>query len=127
MKRTAIKDYKEITETVQKYIDGCNEGKSAIMKSAFDHGAVMYGTKPDGTIEAQGSIENLYGIVDTVGADKSGNARIDVLDTTEYTAVVRVIIENWHGLTFTDYHSLMKINGDWKIAAKVYYTHAEEI
>lgn len=125
MKRTTIKDYKEITETMQKYIDGCNEGKSAIMKPAFDNGAVMYGTKSGGEVEAQGSIENLYGIVDTVGADKSGNARIDILDTTEYTAVVRVIIENWHGLTFTDYHSLMKINGEWKIVAKIYHTHAE--
>lgn len=125
MKRTAIKEYKEIAETVQKYIDGCNDGKSAIMKPAFDNGAVMYGTKSDGTVEAQGSIKNLYEIVDTVGADENGKARIDVLDTTEYTAVVRVIIENWHGLTFTDYHSLMKINGEWKIVAKVYHTHAE--
>lgn len=125
MKRTAIEDYKEIVETVQKYIDGCNEGKSEIMNPAFDNGAVMYGTKPNGEIEAQGSIENLYGIVDTVGADKGGKARVDVLDTTEYTAVVRVIIENWHGLTFTDYLLLMKMNGEWKMVAKVYYTHAE--
>lgn len=125
MKRTTIKDYNEIIKTVQQYIDGCNEGKSAIMKPAFDSGAVMFGTKSDGATEAQGSIDNLYGIVDTVGADKNDDARVDVLDTTEYTAVVRVIIENWHGLTFTDYHSLMKINGEWKIVAKVYHTHAE--
>lgn len=125
MKRTTLNDYAEITAVVQKYIDGCNEGKSAVMKPAFDDGAIMYGTKADGSVEATGTISNLYGIVDSVGADKNGGARIDVLDTTEYTAVVRVIIENWHGLTFTDYHSLMKINGEWKIVAKVYHTHAE--
>lgn len=125
MKRTNLSDYEAITAVVQKYIDGCNEGKSAVMKPAFDNGAVMYGTKADGTVEAKGSIENLYAIVDSVGADKNGNARIDVLDTTEDTAVVRVIIENWHGLTFTDYHSLMKIDGEWKIVAKVYHTFAE--
>lgn len=98
MKRTTTKDYAEITAVVQKYIDGCNEGKSAVMKPAFDNGAVMYGTKAVGSVEATGSIENLYGIVDAVGADKNGNARIDILDTTECTAVVRVIIENWHDL-----------------------------
>lgn len=125
MRRTTTKDYAEIAAVVQKYIEGCNEGKSAVMKPAFDGGAVMYGTKADGSVEASGSIENLYGIVDSVGADNGGSARIDILDTTECTAVARVIIENWHGLTFTDYHSLMKIGDEWKIVAKVYHTHAE--
>ena len=125
MKRTNLLDYAAITAVVQKYIDGCNAGKSAIMKPAFDDEAVMFGTKADGTLEARGSIENLYTIIDSVGADKNGKARIDVLDTTEDTAVVRVVIENWHGLTFTDYHSLMKINGEWKIVAKIYHTFAE--
>lgn len=125
MKRTTAEDYAAIAAVVQKYIDGCSEGKSTVMKPAFDDGAVMYGTKADGTVEAKGSIGNLYGIIDSAGADKNGRARIDILDTTECTAVVRVIIENWHGLIFTDYHSLMKIDGEWKIVAKVYHTHAE--
>lgn len=125
MKRTDLKNYAEITAVVRKYIDGCNEGSSEIMKPAFDDEAVMYGTKADGTVEAKGTIRNLYAVVDSVGADKNGKARIDVLDTTEDTAVVRVVIENWHGLTFTDYHSLMKLDGEWKIVAKVYHTFAE--
>lgn len=57
MKRTNLSDYEAITAVVQKYIDGCNEGKSAVMKPAFDNGAVMYGTKADGTVEAKGSMK----------------------------------------------------------------------
>lgn len=125
MKRTTISDYSNIISTVQKYLDGCNEGKSQIMKPAFDDEAVMFGAKADGTLEAKGTINNLYAIVDSVGADENGQSRIDVLDSTPTTAVVRVIIENWHGLTFTDYHSLIKIDGQWKIVAKVYNTFAE--
>ena len=82
MKRTNTNDYNAILKTVQKYIDGCNEGKSEIMKSAFDDGAVMYGANADGSLAEKGSIENLYAIVDQVGADKNGSSRIDVLDTT---------------------------------------------
>lgn len=125
MKRTNLNDYSKITTVVQKYIDSCNEGNSVTMMPAFDKDAVMFGTKSDGEVEARGTIENLYKVVDSVGADKNGSSRIDVLDTTENTAVVRVVIENWHGLTFTDYHSLMKIDGEWKIVAKVYHTFAE--
>ena len=122
MNRTTVKDYETILATVQKYIDGCNEGKSEIMKPAFDEGAVMYSVNPDGTVAAAGSINNLYAIVDQVGADKGGVSRVDVIDSTETTAIVRVVIENWHGLSFIDHHSLVKIGGEWKIVAKIYHS-----
>ena len=82
MNRTSIKDYSEIIATVQKYVDGCNEGKSEVMKPAFDAGAVMYSVNADGTVAAQGSIENLYAIVDQVGPDHGGSARVDVIEST---------------------------------------------
>ena len=122
MNRTTIKDYEEILETMQKYIDGCNEGKSEIMKPAFDEGAVMYSVNPDGTVAVEGSINNLYATVDQLGADKGGSSRMDVIDSTETTAIVRVVIENWHGLSFIDHHSLVKMGGEWKIVAKIYHT-----
>lgn len=122
MNRTTIKDYEAILATVQKYVDGCNEGKSEIMKPAFDEGAVMYSVNADGTVAAAGSIDNLYAIVDQVGPDKSGSARLDVIDSTETTAIVRVVIENWHGLSFIDHHSLVKFGNEWKIVAKIYHT-----
>lgn len=122
MNRTTVKDYEAITAIVQKYIDGCNAGKSEIMKPAFDDGAVMYSMNSDGTVAAAGSIDVLYGIVDQLGADNGGSARIDVVDSTETTAIVRVVIENWHGLTFIDHHSLVKTADGWKIVAKIYHT-----
>ncbi|MBQ8088395.1 MAG: nuclear transport factor 2 family protein [Clostridia bacterium] len=122
MSRTTIQDYNAIISTVQKYIDGCNEGKSEIMKPAFDEGAVMYSVNADGSVAAKGSIENLYAIVDQVGADHSGSARMDVIESTPTTAVVRVVIENWHNLSFIDHHSLVKFEDGWKIVAKVYHS-----
>ena len=122
MNRTSIKDYSEIIATVQKYIDGCNEGKSEVMKPAFDAGAVMYSVNADGTVAAQGSINNLYAIVDQVGPDHGGSARMDVIESTPTTAVVCVVIENWHGLSFIDHHSLVKFADGWRIVAKVYHS-----
>ncbi len=122
MNRTTVKDYEAIVATVQRYIDGCNEGRSEIMKPVFDEGAVMYSMNSDGTVAAAGSIANLYAIVDQLGVDRGGSARVDVIDSTETTAVVRVVIENWHGLTFIDHHSLVKMKDGWRIVAKIYHT-----
>ena len=33
---------------------------------------------------------------------------------------IEVIEDNWHGYKFTDILNLNKINGEWKIVAKVY-------
>ena len=44
------------------------------------------------------------------------------IDSTETTAIVRVVIENWHGLSFIDHHSLVKIGGEWKIVANIYHS-----
>ena len=39
-----------------------------------------------------------------------------------YTFLVQVIEDNWHGYKFTDILNLNKINGEWKIVAKIYDT-----
>lgn len=36
-------------------------------------------------------------------------------------ATVRVVLGNWHGMSFTDFHSLVKIDGKWTIVAKIFH------
>lgn len=48
-------------------------------------------------------------------------AEVDVLEVTGTAATVRVVLENWHGMSFTDYHSLVKIDGKWQIVSKVFH------
>ena len=116
-----ISDYEAIVKVLNLYVLGCNEGKSEIMKPAFAEGAVMYGTDKDGSTVG-GSIENLFKGIDASGKTNA-KAHIDVLHVSGTIAIARVIMEGWHGLTFTDLHQLFKSNGEWKIIAKAYYTH----
>lgn len=48
--------------------------------------------------------------------------QVDVLDSTDTTAVVRIMAENWHGASFVDHHSLVKTDKGWKIVAKIHHT-----
>ena len=121
MEKIHVSDYEAVLETVGKYTEACKAGKSDIMKPAFTDNALMYGYLNGEYYH--GSIEALYGAVDAFGPAPETLARVDVLNIEGTAAVARVTLENWHGLSFTDFHSLIKENGQWTILAKVFHQY----
>lgn len=97
------------------YVNGCATGDVEPTKKAFHKDAVMYGYL-NGELSA-GSIENLYAAISALGA----KSEVDVMEVVGTAATVRVVLENWHGLSFTDFHSLVKIDGKWTIVAKIFH------
>ena len=124
--RASIEEYKAVEEAAMKFVKSVAEGKSSYAKELFIDEAVLFGYL-DGKLE-HGSIEQFYENVDTVGADKGFNARVDVIDIEETLAVVRVLEENWGGrIDFTDYLLLMKMDGQWRCVAKAYNQNSNTI
>ena len=121
MEKIMVSDYEEIMEVVGKYTEGCRKGDTALMKQAFDKGATMYGYLNGQLYD--GSIENLYAAVDALGGDEASRTRIDVLEVQGNAAAVRVTLEDWHQIAFTDFHSLLKMDGQWKIVGKVFHQY----
>ena len=103
-----IRDYEEIRKVAQMYIDGGN-GDSSIMKPAFHKNATINGEP----------IQGLFDAVDKAG-ETSARAIVDVLDATGDVAAIRIVMEDWHGQNFVDYHLLRKDTDGWKIVAKVF-------
>lgn len=121
MDKIKVSDYEEVLATIAKYTEACKKGESEIMKSAFTSNALMYGYLNGDLFD--GSIEALYGAVDQFGPAPEAITRVDVLSIEGTAATVRVVLENWHGIAFTDFHSLLKIDGEWKIVAKVFHQY----
>jgi hypothetical protein len=121
MSKTTIKDHDQIIEAINKYVDGVTSGKSEVMKPAFHKDAIMYGFEVDGLVE--GSIQNLYDFVDQAGPAQNLQARIDILDIEGTVASARIALENIHGATYTDFHQLLKIDGEWKVISKLFHRH----
>ncbi len=121
MEKIKVTDYEEVLATIEKYTKACKEGKSDIMKPAFTDNALMYGYL-NGTYY-NGSIKALYEAVDAFGASPEAKSRVDILSIEGTAAVARVTLENWHGLAFTDFHSLIKEDGKWRIIAKVFHQY----
>lgn len=114
-----IQDYQEIKDVVMRYVNGCAMGDVELTKTAFHKDAIMYGYL-NGQLLA-GSIENLYAAIGQLGADAATKAEVDVVQVIGTAATVRVVLEDWHGLSFTDFHSLVKIDGKWIIVSKVFH------
>lgn len=118
----SVKDYEEVVATVERYVEGLRIGSVEKLKSAFYKNAVMYGFGTGGLME--GSVDNLYTFVERHGPAKDVVAHVDILDITTTTAVAKVTMENdVQGGDFTDYHSLMKLDGQWTVIAKLYHMY----
>ena len=65
----------------------------------------------------------LFRSIDKAGACSEDYVkRIDIITLEKSVAIVRIIEDNWHGYNFTDFLTLAKLNGEWKIVAKAYDT-----
>ena len=113
-------DYNDVISTASKYVEGLRIGSVEGVSEAFHQDAVMYGIT-NGELLA-GPIKNLYDFVGQNGSAPEIQTRLDVLAITPTTAVVRVDMENDAiGADYNDYLTLIKLEGQWKVIAKVFH------
>ena len=122
-KPTNLSEYDDITRTVQNYINGGKTGRTSDMKLAFHPDATIFGyIGPD---LFAGPIQGLFDWNDQNGAATELEGRITSIDLAETVATVRLELDNWTGHRFTDFFTLLKVDGEWKIMNKVFHLHAE--
>ena len=117
-----VSDSDAIAKTVQHYIDGAKSGRGADMKPAFHQDATIFGyIGPD---LFAGPIQQLFDWNDQNGPATALQARIASIDVFGTAATVRLEADNWTGHRFTDFFTLLKVDGEWKIMQKVFHLHA---
>lgn len=120
VKAVPTSDYDAVVATASKYVEGLRIGDPAPIAEAFHKDAIMYGFT-NGELLG-GPIENLYDFVKANGKAPNITTRLDILAITPTTAVVRVDMENDAiGADYNDYLTLIKMDGVWKVIAKVYH------
>jgi len=119
---TKATDIELIQETVQYYFDGIYHSDVEKLKNAFHPNSQVIGYF-DGSL----SFESLDGFLEFVKAtpapSESGeeyDMGIVSIDVTANEAVAKVA-NLYLGLKFTDYLSLLKVDGNWVIVNKIYY------
>ena len=111
-----------VRAVIDTYFRGHAQSDSTSMRSAFLPSAHIEGIR-NGAFHSWTVDEYVGNFRGRPAADEAARRRtIDVVDITGTAAMVKATLV--HGTTtFTDYFVLLKVDGEWKIANKVY--HAE--
>ncbi|MGX5858292.1 nuclear transport factor 2 family protein [Dyadobacter jiangsuensis] len=119
-------DKTEILAVIDIYIEGLRLGRVDLLKKTFYKDAIMYGFSTENKI-TEGSVQHLYDIIEKNGALSNVTSTNSIQHRTSNTASVLAELKNTApNQNSTDYLSLMKINGEWKIISKVYHlSHAK--
>ena len=107
-----------VRETVQHYLNGLKHNDVESLKRAFYPEAKLFFVKRDQL--GQLTQEQWYkGFVATAGQEEKGDLQITAVDITGNAASVKVV-EVYEKSKYTDYLSLLKFAGGWKIVNKIY-------
>ena len=113
-----------VRQAVEAYLHGLKFNDVASLKKAFYPEAKLFFVKKDGTL-GQLSQEQWYkGFEASAGKEEKGDLKIVSVDITGNAASVKVR-EEYPNSIYTDYVSLLKLGGEWKIVNKVYVAEAK--
>jgi hypothetical protein len=122
-KPTYVHDYQAIVEVLTKYIEGCKQAKSSVMKPAFSAKATMFSVDGDSKLTG-GPIQGLFdGIDSAFRPSPEAQAAIVKVDIVGIAASARIDANDVSGFSFTDFFHLLKVDGEWTVVSKVYHTH----
>ncbi|WP_416409175.1 nuclear transport factor 2 family protein [Agrobacterium rosae] len=122
-KPTYVHDYQAISEVLNKYIEGCKQAESSIMKSAFHPQATMYSVDTDGKLTG-GAIPILFeGIDKGFRPSPEATAAITRIEIVGTAASARIDANDMSGISFTDFFHLLKVDGQWTVISKIFHTH----
>jgi hypothetical protein len=117
-------EHDEVLKTLQMYIDGSKQGKSALMRPAFHPQASFFGYAGD---QLAVGTEFLFDWIDRNGPAPDIEPRVMSVDVLESIAVVRVEIANWSGklagsgVRMSDLFTFLRMPEGWRIIQKAFH------
>ena len=104
---------------VENYIKAHATGDSSFIRKAFHPDAKIYSYR-DGKVQALSVDEFAKLFPGKPAADESQRVRrIDSVEVTGTAGTAKVFLD-YPAVTFTDYMSLLKVDGEWKIINKTF-------
>ena len=109
-----------VRDTIGNYLHGLKFNDVDSLKKAFLPDAKLYFIKKNGSLGQLSQAEWYAGFKASAGKEEEGDLSIALVDITGNAAAVKVE-EDYPKSHYTDYVSLLKINGEWKIVNKIFY------
>ncbi len=118
---TTKSDETAIRAVVQRYLHGLKFNDVESLKSAFHPDAKLFFVDDHGGLGMLSQAEWYEQFKGSAGHEEQGELKIVALDVTGNASAVKVY-EEYPNSTYTDYVSLLRLNGEWRIVNKSYYS-----
>ena len=114
--------YAAIAATLRCYIDGARSGDGASMRRAFLEDATIRGSYAGQAVDW--TLQAFCEVIEKGGPVPDLNAHVIGVEVSGTAAMARIEAENWRGTRYTDFFTLVRRSGAWRIASKVFFAHA---
>jgi hypothetical protein len=124
--RAAAQDEAAARVPLENYFKGHALGDGAFMRKAFHADAKICSNNREGRLTCLTAEEFASRFTAGPAKDEAMRKRtIEKLEVTGDTGVAKLILD-YPTVKFTDYMSLMKVDGEWKIVNKIYFTERKQ-
>jgi Putative lumazine-binding len=113
-----------VRETIQHYLHGLKFNDVESLKKAFYPDSKLFFVKKNGSLGQLTQTDWYEGFKANAGKEEEGDLQIASVDVTGTIASVKVE-EDYPGSHYTDYVSLLKLDGEWRIVNKVFYARSK--
>jgi hypothetical protein len=108
------------------YLQAHATGKAEFVRKAFHPDAKLFWYR-DGKMMTRTAEEFASGFSGAPAPDEAQRKRnIDTIDISGNAAIAKITLD-YPSVTFTDYMSLLKIDGEWKIVNKTFYAEPKSV
>ncbi len=112
-----------VRASLQHYLNGHATGSADEFRQAFHPRANLYFIR-DGQFAERTSADYIAGVKGGGPAPDEAQRKRRIVDVdVSGTAAVATIVLEYPTVTFTDYMSLLKVDGRWQIVAKVFHAN----
>lgn len=123
--RAQNQDEAGVRQAIEFYFQGHATGNGEHFKKAFHPEAKLFWIR-DGQLTQRTSAEFAAGASGKPAPDEDKRKRsIESIDITGNAAVAKIVLD-YPQVRFTDYMSLLKINGEWKIVNKTFVSEPKK-
>jgi len=117
----SFREYEAIEKALKSYIDSAKTADGSPFAKDWLESFRLVGTLEGNTLNL--SREDVMNIVDGMEGSPDVESRIAWINYQGNAAAARLEFLNWAGYRYTDFFLLSKIDGEWKVASKVFDAH----
>ncbi|HSE46161.1 MAG TPA: nuclear transport factor 2 family protein [Gemmatimonadales bacterium] len=116
---SATGDEAQVRAVVESYLHGLKFNDVESLRKAFWPDAKLFFVDKKGSLGQLTQSQWYAMFAGSAGKEEKGDLKIAALEVTRDIASVKVV-ENYPGSRYTDYLSLVRFDGAWKIVNKIY-------